>query len=381
MKKIYLDNGATSYPKPQEVMAATMRYFEEMTGNAGRSTESARGVDQLIFDLRANLADFFGFAYPENVIFTKNITEAINTICFGYLEEGDHVLISNFEHNAVVRPLHALASLGRIEYDLLPFRADGTIELVEIEKRVRPETKLVICVHASNVTGQILDVETVIGVCKKHQIKFMLDAAQTAGFLDLDMSLMGIDCLAFTGHKSLLGPTGTGGVLISQDMAKRIRPLIYGGTGSLSESIEQPAFPPDHFESGTLNLMGLMGLEASLKWLRQRGLSNIREHEWALMDYLEGEIEMIQGVSGLRHVPFKDRTGVLSLTFDTAEPSIVAHRLNREFGVVTRVGLHCAPLAHQTLGTYPSGTLRISLSDFSKEEDLNRLIEGLKTIL
>lgn len=381
MKTIYLDNGATSFPKPEAVKIATLKYFDELTGNAGRSTSSARSVDRLIYDLRDHIAKMFHFDHSDHVVFTKNITESINTVLFGYLKEGDHVLISNFEHNAVVRPVVALKEEGRIDYDFIPFDAEGKLDVEAARGLLRPNTRLIVSLHASNITGQILEVEQLGQLARENNIKFMLDVAQTAGFMDINMSKLKVDCLAFTGHKSLLGPTGTGGFLIAPEMARETKAFIYGGTGSLSESYEQPNMMPDHFESGTLNLLGLMGLAASLQWIDERGYEAIQSHERTLIDHLETGLSDIEGIICHNLVRSDNRTGVLALSFVDKDPSWIAHVLNRDYGIVTRVGLQCAPIAHKTIGTYPSGVLRISVSPFNTIEEIEYLISALKTLI
>ena len=381
MKTIYLDNGATSYPKPETVKIATLKYFDEMMGNAGRSTSSARSVDRLIYDLREHIAKMFHFNHSDHVIFTKNITESINTVLFGYLKEGDHVLISNFEHNAVVRPVVALADEGRIEYDFIPFSDTGKLDVDATKGLLRPNTRLIISLHASNITGQILEVTRLGQLARENNVKFMLDVAQTAGFMDINMAEMKVDCLAFTGHKSLLGPTGTGGFLIDPDMARETKAFIYGGTGSLSESFDQPKLMPDHFESGTLNLMGLLGLAASLEWIAERGYEAIQLHERSLIKHLEIGLSKFEAIICHNLVSFDNRTGVLALSFKDRDPSWIAHALNRDYGIITRVGLQCAPIAHKTLGTFPSGVLRISVSPFNTIEEIDHLILALKALV
>lgn len=381
MKIIYFDNGATSFPKPKAVKTATLKYFDFVTGNAGRSTSSSRGVDRLIYDLREHLAQFFNFKYSDHVIFTKNITEAINTVLLGYLNEGDHVLISNYEHNAMLRPLVALAKSKNIEFEFIPFDIYGEIDITEVQALIKPSTRLIASLHASNITGQILNIEKLGKVAKQNGIRFLLDSAQTAGFLKIDMEALNIDCLTFTGHKSLMGPTGTGGFLISPSMALETEPLIYGGTGSLSESYEQPEIMPDRFESGTLNLVGLMGLEASLKWLDEKGYEFIQSHERSLIQRLEIGLSTIKGVKCHNKVSFKQRTGALAISFTHKDASWIAHSLNQDYGIITRVGLQCAPVAHKTIGTYPSGVLRISVSPFNTLDEIDQLIVAIETLL
>ncbi|MBF4694041.1 aminotransferase class V-fold PLP-dependent enzyme [Fusibacter ferrireducens] len=381
MKTIYLDNGATSFPKPETVKTATLDYFDFVAGNAGRSTSSSRGVDRMIYDLREHLAQFFNFEYSDHVIFTKNITESINTILYGYLKEGDHVLISNYEHNAMLRPLVALAKSRHIEFEFIPFDLYGEVDAMDVQAMIKPNTRLIASLHASNVTGQILNVEKLGTVAKQNHIKFLLDTAQTAGFLEIDMKALHIDCLTFTGHKSLMGPTGTGGFLISPQMASETQPLVCGGTGSLSESYEQPEIMPDRFESGTLNLAGLMGLYAGLRWLDEKGYELIQCHERSLIQRLEAGLEPIEGVVCHNEVPFTQRTGVLALSFTHKDASWIAHALHQEYGIITRVGLQCAPVAHKTMGTYPSGVLRISVSPFSTADEIDQLIAAIKTLM
>ncbi len=381
MKTIYFDNGATSFPKPKAVKTATLKYFDFATGNAGRSTSSSRGVDRLIYDLREHLAQLFNFNHSDHVVFTKNITESLNTVLQGYLKEGDHVLISNYEHNAMLRPLVALAEFRNIEFELIPFDVYGDIDIEAVQALIKPNTRLIASLHASNITGQILNIEKLGEVARRNKIRFLLDSAQTAGFLKIDMKALNIDCLAFTGHKSLMGPTGTGGFLISPSMALETNPLIFGGTGSLSESYEQPKIMPDRYESGTLNLVGLMGLEASLRWLEEKGNDFIQNHERGLIQRLEAGLNAIEGVKCHNEVPFTKRTGVLALSFTHKDASWIAHALNQEYGIITRVGLQCAPVAHKTIDTYPSGVLRISVSPFNTPEEIDQLILALEILL
>ncbi len=393
MQQIYLDNASTSFPKPREVSDAVYHYMTGVGSNIGRGGyASAYAAEEAVFAARQLLCDFFGGEDPKNVVFTKNITEALNVLLRGLLQPGDHVLVSAMEHNAVMRPLqllgHELAAdeqpSAAITFSRVPCDREGNLELEYLPKLVRPNTKAIVMTHASNVCGTLLPLEQVSAFCKEHGLLFIVDSAQSAGVFPLDMQKMGLDALAFTGHKGLLGPQGMGGFILREHMVERVRPLMVGGTGSMSHTERTPAFMPDKFEAGTLNLPGIVGLAAGVRWLKERGLERIRAHELALTGQLLVGLAALEQQGLLRVVGRKDitrRTSVVSIADTTQDIAMVAHKLATEYGIATRVGLHCAPNAHKTLGTYPTGTLRFSMGWHNTPEEVAVALQTLEEVL
>ena len=393
MQQIYLDNASTSFPKPREVSDAVYHYMTGMGSNIGRGGyASAYAAEEAVFAARQLLCDFFGGEDPKNVVFTKNITEALNVLLRGLLQPGDHVLVSAMEHNAVMRPLqllgHELAAdeqpSDTITFSRVPCDREGNLELEYLPKLVRPNTKAIVMTHASNVCGTLLPLIEVGAFCKEHNLLLIVDSAQSAGLFPIHMQSLGIDALAFTGHKGLLGPQGMGGFILREHMVERVLPLIVGGTGSLSHTERTPTFMPDKFEAGTLNLPGIMGLAAGVRWLHERGLDNIRNHELALTEQLLAGLLALEQQGLLRVVGRKDitrRTSVVSIADTTLDIAMVAHKLAAEYGIATRVGLHCAPNAHKTLGTYPTGTLRFSMGWHNSAADIATALAALEEVL
>ena len=393
MQQIYLDNASTSFPKPREVSDAVYHYMTGMGSNIGRGGyASAYAAEEAVFAARQLLCDFFGGEDPKNVAFTKNITEALNVLLRGLLQPGDHVLVSAMEHNAVMRPLqllgHELAAdeqpSDTITFSRVPCDREGNLELEYLPKLVRPNTKAIVMTHASNVCGTLLPLTEVGAFCKEHNLLLIVDSAQSAGLFPIHMQSLGIDALAFTGHKGLLGPQGMGGFILREHMVERVLPLIVGGTGSLSHTERTPTFMPDKFEAGTLNLPGIMGLAAGVRWLHERGLDNIRNHELALTEQLLTGLLALEQRGFLRIVGRKDvkqRTSVVSIADTTLDIAMVAHKLAAEYGIATRVGLHCAPNAHKTLGTYPTGTLRFSMGWHNSAADIATALAALEEVL
>ena len=393
MQQIYLDNASTSFPKPREVSDAVYHYMTGMGSNIGRGGyASAYAAEEAVFAARQLLCDFFGGEDPKNVAFTKNITEALNVLLRGLLQPGDHVLVSAMEHNAVMRPLqllgHELAAdeqpSDTITFSRVPCDREGNLELEYLPKLVRPNTKAIVMTHASNVCGTLLPLTEVGAFCKEHNLLLIVDSAQSAGLFPIHMQSLGIDALAFTGHKGLLGPQGMGGFILREHMVEQVLPLIVGGTGSLSHTERTPTFMPDKFEAGTLNLPGIMGLAAGVRWLHERGLDNIRNHELALTEQLLAGLLALEQQGLLRVVGRKDitrRTSVVSIADTTLDIAMVAHKLAAEYGIATRVGLHCAPNAHKTLGTYPTGTLRFSMGWHNSAADIATALAALEEVL
>ena len=385
MNRIYLDQASTSFPKAPGVAQAMMDYLTMNGVNVNRGCySSAYSAEEVIYETRQLLAELFHFSKCKNVIFTPNVTTSLNFILKGFLKPGDHILVSAMEHNAVMRPVVQLASLG-ISFDRIPCRTDGSMILEKVEELIRPETKAIVTLHASNVCGTRMPLDALGEICQRHQLYFVVDSAQTAGIVPINMDKMHIDALAFTGHKGLRGPQGTGGFLVSQELAEQMEPLISGGTGSVSHTEEIPDFMPDRFESGTPNLPGIYGLHEALLFLKTHSLQAINEKELSLTGYFLEQLQALDDTG--RHIriigkkDLTDRNAVVSIQTPEIDMSQMAWQLDNEYGVMTRVGLHCAPNAHKTLGTYPAGTIRFSFGPENTKNELDFAIQGLKKIL
>jgi cysteine desulfurase family protein len=388
MPGIYLDQAATSFPKAPGTADAVYRYMTGCGCNVSRgSYAGAYSAEELVYDTRVQLCRLFGAesaaADPKNVVFTKNVTESLNILVKGLLRPGDHVLVSSMEHNAVMRPLVQLEKQG-IRFTRVPCAEDGSMKTADVESRIEKTTKAVIMLHASNVCGTVLPAAEVGNVCRSHGIRFILDTAQTAGILPIDMEETGADAIAFTGHKGLLGPQGTGGFLVRDELAAELEPLITGGTGSISHTEEVPEFLPDRFEAGTLNLPGIAGLNAALNWLLSQPEGSILAHELKLTErFLQGMEEAEE--AGLIRIIGKrgmeGRTGVVSIVPTQMDPAELSYQLDERYGIATRVGLHCAPSAHRTLGTWPGGTVRFSFGVFNTESEIDEAVEAVGRIL
>lgn len=385
MNRIYLDQASTSFPKAPGVAQAMMDYLTMNGVNVNRGCySSAYSAEEVIYETRQLLAELFHFSKCKNVIFTPNVTTSLNFILKGFLKPGDHILVSAMEHNAVMRPVVQLASSG-ISFDRIPCRTDGSMILEKVEELIRPETKAIVTLHASNVCGTRMPLDALGEICQRHQLYFVVDSAQTAGIVPINMDKMHIDALAFTGHKGLRGPQGTGGFLVSQELAEQMEPLISGGTGSVSHTEEIPNFMPDRFESGTPNLPGIYGLHEALLFLKTHSLQAINEKELSLTGYFLEQLQALDDTG--RHIRIigkkylTDRNAVVSIQTPEIDMSQVAWQLDNEYGVMTRVGLHCAPNAHKTLGTYPAGTIRFSFGPENTKNELDFAIQGLKKIL
>ena len=385
MNRIYLDQASTSFPKAPGVAQAMMDYLTMNGVNVNRGCySSAYSAEEVIYETRQLLAELFHFSKCKNVIFTPSVTTSLNFILKGFLKPGDHILVSAMEHNAVMRPVVQLASSG-ISFDRIPCRTDGSMILEKVEELIRPETKAIVTLHASNVCGTRMPLDALGEICQRHQLYFVVDSAQTAGIVPINMDKMHIDALAFTGHKGLRGPQGTGGFLVSQELAEQMEPLISGGTGSVSHTEEIPDFMPDRFESGTPNLPGIYGLHEALLYLKTHSLQAINEKELSLTGYFLEQLQALDDTG--RHIriigkkDLTDRNAVVSIQTPEIDMSQVAWQLDNEYGVMTRVGLHCAPNAHKTLGTYPAGTIRFSFGPENTKNELDFAIQGLKKIL
>ncbi len=378
--KIYLDNGATSFPKPPAVTAAMVDFMTNLGSNPGRgSYESSLETSRNIYHCRELLCSLFNFDKPDHVIFTPSITYSLNILLQSILQPGWHVITSTMEHNSVLRPLLAAKDKLGINLDIIPADNNGLISTELFKSYIKPETKLVILSHASNVTGTVQPLEEIGKLCKSNNIFFIIDSAQTAGILPIDFKSLNANAIAFTGHKGLMGPQGTGGFLIDDTLNSIASPFILGGTGSLSSSTLQPDFLPDKFESGTMNGPGLFGLHASIDYILSVGIEAIHDKKSQLTrKFLEGLFE-IENINIFHHLT-SIYTGVISVTFKEKDTSEIGYLLDKEYNIMTRVGLHCAPLAHKTIGTYPSGTLRFSLGYFNTVEEIDYTLKALNNL-
>ena len=381
MDYIYLDNASTSFPKAPTVATAMSDYITNRGININRGSYAlAYDVEDIIYTTRQRLKTLFNGHDPSHVIFTQNVTMSLNMVIKGLLKAGDHVLVSSMEHNAVMRPLTQLLDKG-ITFDTIPCDSTGSIQMDSIEPLIRPNTVAMIINHASNVCGTIQPLELIGPICKAHNLQYIVDAAQTAGVIPIDVKACHIDALCFTGHKGLLGPQGIGGIILTKEMAHTLTPLIAGGTGSFSHLETMPTHMPDAFESGTLNLPGIIGLNEGLSYIESQGMENIHNHELALTQaFLEG-LQSIDGINIIGKQDIQDRTAVVSITIDSIDPASIAYELESTYHIMTRVGLHCAPRAHQTLGTYPEGTVRFSFGYANTHEDVVSALSALHRIL
>ena len=381
MNYIYLDNASTTFPKAPNVASAMADYITNCGININRGSYSlAYDVEDIIYTTRQRLHTLFNGHDPSHVIFTQNVTMSLNMVIKGLLKAGDHVLVSSMEHNAVMRPLTQLLDEG-ITFDTIPCDFTGSIQMDSIEPLIRPNTVALIINHASNVCGTIQPLESIGSICKTHNLQFIVDAAQTAGVIPIDVKACHIDALCFTGHKGLLGPQGIGGIILTKEMAQTLTPLIAGGTGSFSHLETMPTHMPDAFEAGTLNLPGIIGLNEGLDYIESQGMENIHNHELVLtQSFLEG-LQSIDGINIVGKQNIQDRTAVVSITIDGMDPANIAYELESTYHIMTRVGLHCAPRAHQTLRTYPEGTVRFSFGYANTHKDVESALSALNTIV
>ena len=381
MDYIYLDNASTSFPKAPTVATAISDYITNRGININRGSYSlAYDVEDIIYTTRQRLNTLFNGHDPSHVVFTQNVTMSLNMVIKGLLKAGDHVLVSSMEHNAVMRPLTQLLDKG-ITFDIIPCDKTGSIQLESIDSLIRPNTVAMIINHASNVCGTIQPLESIGSICKAHNLQFIVDAAQTAGVIPIDVKACHIDALCFTGHKGLLGPQGIGGIILTKEMAQTLIPLIAGGTGSFSHLETMPTHMPDAFEAGTLNLPGIMGLNEGLSYIESQGMENIHNHELGLTQaFLEG-LQSIDSINIVGKQNIQTRTAVVSITIDGMDPANIAYELESTYHIMTRVGLHCAPRAHQTLGTYPEGTVRFSFGYANTHKDVKSALSALHRIV
>lgn len=375
---IYFDNAATSWPKPPGVRAALNEYFGEASGNPGRSGHRMSvAAARIVENAREALAELFNANDPSRIVFTHNATHALNLALYGLLRPGAHVITTGTEHNSVMRPLRHFEGLG-VESTVIACTPEGRLDLEAVRRAIRHDTRLLVTTHASNVTGALNPLAELAALAREKNILYLVDAAQTAGAVPIDVQAIDVDLLAFTGHKGLLGPTGTGGLYIREGLA--LAPLMRGGTGSDSAHETQPEFLPDAHESGTLNLAGIAGLGAAVRFLLDIGIEAVRTHEQTLIaQFLTGASE----ISGLTVYGPKDtalRCGLVSFNLAGALPSEVGLILDQSFGIMARTGLHCAPSAHRTLGTFPTGTVRFSFGWYNTPGEVRKGLEALREI-
>jgi len=375
---IYLDNGATSFPKPPQVAQRMADYITRVGANINRSVYGAAQEAGLVtLQLRERLCRVLGYGgRPTHAVLTAGNTMSLNMILQGYLRPGDHCLVSSMEHNAVMRPLTVLTARG-VTFDRIPSDGCGRMDVSAIAGLIRPNTRLLVMAHGSNVCGVVQDAEAVGAICRDYGIAFVLDAAQTAGHLPLSFDRFGCSAMTVPGHKGLMGPSGIGGLMMTADFAKSLSPLLTGGTGSASHTEVQPGFMPDKFESGTPNLPGIYGWEAALHWLEETTVDAVRTHDLELSRQFLAGLQTLSGIRLLGPETLHDRVAVFSLDFPGQDNAAVGDRLEREFGILTRCGLHCAPHAHKTLGTYPGGTVRFSFGWYNTADDVDAALQAI----
>ncbi|WP_088225638.1 aminotransferase class V-fold PLP-dependent enzyme [Desulfosporosinus sp. FKB] len=375
---IYLDNAATTWPKPKQVVEAIEEALVTKMGNAGRGGHgAAMKMARLIYQTREDLCVLFGTDDPKRVVFTQNATHALNQALFGLLQPGDHVITSSIEHNAVARPLFALKNRG-VEVSEIPGTLGGEFDLEAYDKAFQPNTKLVVTLHASNVTGTLLPIRETGQIAHEHGALYLLDAAQTAGVFSIDLGRLDVDLLAFPGHKGLLGPQGTGGLIFKPGI--HLEPLIYGGTGSLSEEDRQPDFLPDALESGTLNGPGIAGLGAGVRYILDQGIDRIRVREQELCRKLWNGLREIPEVKLYGSDMVERRSPIVAFNIGELDSVETAFALEEEAEIVARAGLHCAAHAHRMLGTLSQGVVRFSPSHFTSEEELETVLQVVRKV-
>lgn len=374
---VYLDHAASSWPKPTEVVQAVTDAITHHTANPGRgSHRMAMEASRIIFEARKEAAGLLGIRNPNDIAFTSNTTEALNLGLKGFLQSGDHVVCTSVEHNSVRRPLEYLKRTIGIYITYISTDASGRLDVTQVEQSCQTNTKLLVCTHSSNLLGSILPIDRLAEICKRRGIRLFVDAAQTAGTYPLHVDQLGIDMLAFPGHKGLLGPQGTGGLYIASDIV--LEPLLHGGTGSQSEMIEQPIVRPDRYESGTQNVVGLAGLRAGVAYIKTIGVEQIHRHDWALTQQMMEELLGIKGVTLLGPQLGQHKTGIVSFLIAGVDSSEAAFILDREFGIAVRAGFHCTPLAHETIGTIHTGAIRASVGYSTTTDEVDYLLEAVR---
>lgn len=373
---IYLDNGATSFPKPKEMIEAMDACMMSYCGNPGRSGHDlSRRTGEEVYKTRKLLADFFHIREPERILFTNNTTQALNMAIKGILKRGDHVLTTSMEHNSVLRPIRALAERG-IEYTVVSCREDGSLELSRVEEAIRPNTKMLVCTQASNVTGTILPVKQLGRLCRERGLLFLVDGAQGAGHLPMDGE--DFDMLAAPGHKGLLGPLGTGFLYVRRGL--RLDPLMEGGTGTASKDILQPLEMPEGYEAGTINAPGIIGLGASLSFVKKIGVRAICSHQQELTELLDSSLRNMKNVTVYGPSDCRQKVGIVTFNIKGHDCEETASLLNDEFGIAVRGGFHCAGLAHRTIGTWDTGAVRMSAGIYNTKRQMEIAADAVNAL-
>ena len=376
---IYLDNAATTFPKPESVYNAISDCMKNYCANPGRAGHklSMRAARE-IYNARENIAKLFNIDNPMNIIFTSNATDSLNLAIKGSVNENDHIITTSMEHNSVIRPIKALEAYG-VENTVVNCDKHGFLNIEDLEKAIKPNTKLIVTTHASNVCGTLVDIKKVGEIAKKHKILYLVDASQTAGVYNIDTKEMNIDMLAAPGHKCLFGPQGTGILYIREGLNVNI--LKEGGTGSKSEDLFQPNLVPEKYESGTHNTPGIAGLNAGVKFILEQGIDNIRKHEEDLCQYMMDKLNEVPNVIiyGPQNVKYK--AAVIALNLGNMDSGEVTFLLDSQYDIAVRSGIHCSPLAHMTLGTLEQGVVRFSLGYFNTKEEIDKVIDALKEII
>jgi cysteine desulfurase/selenocysteine lyase len=377
---IYLDNAATTFPKPPEVLSQMLEMYASLGVSPGRGTyDLAAKAEEVVDRARAQIRDFFGGDDTEGVIFSYNATDALNTAILGLVEPGCHVVSSRLEHNSVLRPLHHLRGQGLITYDLAPFDPEGFINPRDVADRMRPETKLVVLTHVSNVLGTVQPIEEVAALCSQRDATLLLDVTQSAGVIPMNMKSLHVDALAFTGHKALMGPTGIGGLVLRRGLD--VRPTRFGGTGTDSSSLRQTDTYPQRLEAGTINLLGVIGLSAGIRYISARGIENTYKNEMVLTERLRDGLADVDGVHIYCADNLDNHAAVLLCNIDGMNAQDFADILDADFNIATRSGLHCAPLVHADLGTAPTGGVRFSLGPFNVSDEIDAVVRAVNEIV
>ena len=375
---IYLDNAATTFPKPEAVYNAMMDCIKNYCANPGRAGHKlAMKAAREIYDTRENIAKLFNIDNPMNIVFTNNATDSLNLAIKGVVNKGDHIITTSMEHNSVIRPIKALEKVG-VENTIVQCDEQGFLNIDDLEKAIKPNTKLIVTTHASNVCGTLIDIKSISEIANKHNILYLIDASQTVGVYDIDLKDIKADMLAAPGHKGLLGPQGTGILYIREGL--NIDILKEGGTGSRSEDLFQPDLLPDKYESGTHNTPGIVGLNEGVKFIFKEGIDKIKEHEEELCKYM---LERLEEVPNIRIYGPKDankRASVISINIGNMDSGEITFLLDSEYDIATRSGIHCAPLAHKTLGTLEQGAVRFSIGYFNTKEEIDKAVAALKEI-
>ncbi|AQR78709.1 aminotransferase class V-fold PLP-dependent enzyme [Paenibacillus larvae] len=379
MDVLYFDNAASSWPKPPAVLQAMAECLQEYAANPGRgSHQLAVKASRVLFDTRRHAAKLFGARNPNDISFTLNATHALNAAIKGFLQPGDHVVSTGIEHNSMRRPLEYMKRKFGVEVTYVPTDTKGYVDVDKLDKAICPKTRLVAATHSSNLLGTILPIQQIGDICKRKDVYFLVDAAQSAGVLPIDVDKMNIHLLAFPGHKGLLGPQGTGGLYIHPELT--LEPLFHGGTGSQSESLDQPDIRPDRYEGGTQNTVGLAGLNQGIQFVLQETVEAIHKRQWELTQQLMTGLMQIKGIRLFGPEPGEDKTGIVAFNLEYADASEVAFILDQSFHIAVRAGFHCTPMAHESAGTFETGAIRASVGYFTTEQEVNTFIGAVQEI-